>query len=385
MSFALTILATRGLPLRVLAFAFGFLCFAHSAHADWRLALPGWQYQFPRDHRPHFGFKTEWWYFTGNLRAEDGRRFGYQLTFFRQGIRPPAQRGGEGSRFIVGDLKFAHFAITDVARGAFHFEQSLSRGAFGDAGFDVPEPGGSARRIAWIDDWTLTLDEAGQFQLTAKTGSAALALTLAPGKSWAINGENGISQKADGEGRASHYYSGTRMPSVGRVTTEGREFAVKGESWFDHEWASNQLAPGQIGWNWFSIQLDDLTELMLYEMRTRDGSRDPNSSGTFVSAQGAAQHLRRDDYTLTPTKFWTSKATGGRYPVAWEIAVPSLAVRLTVSTPVDAQELTPQPIAYWEGLIDLTGTRAGKSVRGHGYMELTGYAGELVGLSTTSP
>ena len=355
-----------------------------STAADWRFALPGWLYEFPRDHRPHPEFKTEWWYFTGNLRVENGRRFGYQLTFFRQGIRPPVQRGSERSRFIVGDLKFAHFAVTDVASGRFHFEQALSRGAYGEAGFDAAELGRDVWRLAWINDWTLAMGGAQQFELTARNKSAELKLSLAPGKPWTIHGENGVSQKAAGEGHASHYYSGTRLPTSGRVKLGGRELYVEGESWFDHEWATNQLTPEQVGWNWFSIQLDDQTELMLYQMRTRDGGIDPNSSGTFVSAQGAAQHLRRDDYTLKPTKFWTSKATGGRYPIAWELAVPSLAIRLSISTPVENQELVLQPIAYWEGLIDVAGTRGGPAVRGHGYMELTGYAGELVGLSPTS-
>lgn len=354
-----------------------------SKAADWRPALSGWQYEFPRDHHPHPEFKTEWWYFTGNLRAENGRRFGYQLTFFRQGIRPPAQRSGERSRFIIGDLKFAHFAMTDVATNRFHFEQKLSRGAFGEAGFDMAEPDGEAARLAWINDWTLTMAGAQQFEISARNKFAQLKLSLVSAKPWTVHGANGVSQKATGEGRASHYYSGTRLQSRGRLMIDGSSFEVDGESWFDHEWATNQLTPEQIGWNWFSIQLDDQTELMLYQMRTRDGGIDPNSSGTFVTAQGAVQHLRRDDYTLRPTKFWTSKTTGGRYPIAWELAVPSLAVRLSISTPVENQELALQPIVYWEGLIDVAGTRSGQAVRGHGYMELTGYAGELVGLSAT--
>jgi predicted secreted hydrolase len=378
-----------------------FVFFVDSSSAgDWRTALHGWQYEFPRDHSPHPEFKTEWWYFTGNLRAENGRRFGYQLTFFRQGIRAPAQRGGEQSRFITGDLKFAHFAVTDVANGRFHFEQSLSRGAFDEAGFAKAETASATRRLAWINDWTLTMGEAGNWEIAARNSSAELRLGLTPAKPWAIHGTNGVSQKAAGEGHASHYYSGTRLLSRGRLTIDGRAFEVEGESWFDHEWATNQLTPEQVGWNWFSIQLDDQTELMLYQMRTRDGRGggardkrgpdlgehgiDPNSSGTFIARDGAARHLTRDDYTLKPTKFWTSKETGGRYPIAWEVSVPSLEIQLSVSTPVEKQELVLQPIAYWEGVIDIAGTRAGKSIRGHGYMELTGYAGELVGLSATT-
>ena len=295
----------------------------------------------------------------------------------------PRAPGGP-SRFVVDDLKFAHFALTDVDGKQFHFQQKLSRGAFGEAGFAGIEPDATPRRIAWIGDWFLSRDAAGGMQIFGGDEEAGVSLQLGVGKPWTLHGENGISQKAAGEGHASHYYSGPRLPSGGSVTIDGQTFVVEGESWFDHEWASNQLTAEQVGWNWFSIQLDDGTELMLYQMRTRDGGIDPHSSGTFVNAAGVAQHLRRDDYTLKPTKFWTSQATGGRYPIAWEISVPSLALQLTVSTPVEAQELVLQPIAYWEGLIDVAGTRAGQPVRGHGYLELTGYAGELVGLSATS-
>ena len=171
------------------------------------------------------------------------------------------------------------------------------------------------------------------------------------------------------------------MKTSGSLAVSGREFAVTGASWFDHEWATNQLTPTQIGWNWFSLQLDDGAELMLYQMRMRDGSTDPASSGTFIARNGSTRHLHRDDYQLTPREFWTSKETGGRYPIAWEIVVPALDLKLKVITPLKNQELVLKPIAYWEGAIELTGTRSGKSVRGHGYLELTGYAGALVGLS----
>ncbi|HEV7866297.1 MAG TPA: lipocalin-like domain-containing protein, partial [Chthoniobacteraceae bacterium] len=339
------------------------------------------QYEFPRDHLPHPDFKTEWWYFTGNLQNSAGRRFGYQLTFFRSGMRPPGNRGGTKSRFVVDDLKFAHFAVTDVQTKRFRFQQKLSRGAFDEAGFIKSEPS----RLAWIDDWTMTMVPAGGFHIAAKMQDVRIALQLAPTKSWIAHGTDGISQKAAGEGHASHYYSGTRLGTGGEIEIAGEKFAVRGESWFDHEWATNQLTPQQVGWDWFSLQLDDGSELMLYQIRLRDGSADPHSSGTFIAKDGTTRHLQRDDYTLKPLAFWQSKATPGRYPVAWELAVPSLDLRAKITTPVEAQELELTPIAYWEGVIDLQGTRAGARLRGHGYMELTGYAGALVGLSTSAP
>ena len=338
----------------------------------WELALPGWSYEFPRDHHSHPGFKTEWWYFTGQVSDAQGHRFGYQLTFFRQGIRPPKARGAETSRFIVDDLKFAHCAMTDVTRAKFRFQQKLSRGAFGEAGFEA------GARLAWIDDWTLTLGQDGAFQIHTPD----LDLTLRTAKPWAIHGLDGVSQKADGLGRASHYYSGTRLDSRGTLAVGGRRIEVSGGSWFDHEWASNQLTPEQAGWDWFSVQLDDGAELMLYRMRTRDGGTDPHSSGTFIGRDGTTRHLTRDDFTLTPLRHWKSRETGAQYPLAWQLTAPGLGLELKIETPVKEQELVLQPIAYWEGVIDVQGARDGQAARGHGYMELTGYAGPLVGLSS---
>ena len=349
-----------------------------SAGEEWQLALPGWVYEFPRDHQPHPDFKTEWWYFTGNLRDATGRRFGYQLTFFRQGLRPSSSARVGVSRFVVHDLKFAHFAVTDVADDRFHFQQKLSRGAFGEAGFAAPD----GSKLAWIEDWTLALESDGAFHLRAATAAARLDLALKTAKPWAIHGRDGVSQKADGPGRASHYYSGTRLATRGAIALGERSFEVKGESWFDHEWATNQLTPAQVGWDWFSLHFDDGAELMLYRMRTRAGGIDANSSGTFIAPDGATRHLARDDYQLTPLDHWTSRETRGRYPIAWQLTVPSLGLSAKIATPVRAQELVLQPIAYWEGVVDLEGTRAGAKLRGQGYMELTGYAGALVGLAS---
>jgi predicted secreted hydrolase len=351
------------------------ICILPVSAADWRLALPGWQFEFPRDHHQHPEFKTEWWYFTGRLEDEAGNSFGYQVTFFRQGLRPLTERGGTTSRFVVDDLKFAHFAVSDIHGQRFHFSQKLNRGAFGEAGFSDSD------RLAWIENWTLQLMPDGAFALRAGDEAAQLELRLENTKPFVIHGENGISQKADGVGHASHYYSGTRLVTAGTLVLAGKSRVVHGESWLDREWGSNQLAPNQAGWNWFSLQFTDGTELMLYQMRTKDGGLDPNSSGTFVVQNGATQRLVRDDYQLLPTKFWSSKASGGRYPIDWQLTVPKLNLRVEISTPLESQELVLKPIAYWEGLVEIQGTRNAASVRGHGYMELTGYSGPLVGLS----
>ncbi len=345
---------------------------------EWNRAEPGWKFEWPRDHAAHPDFKTEWWYFTGNLRAADGRRFGYQVTFFRQGIRGPGAREVARSRFVVNDLKFGHFTITDVKAGEFHFSQQLMRGAFGEAGFGDLQ---KKERLAWLGDWSLALEDDGAMQLRASDGARALELHLESTKPWTLHGDAGLSTKADVPGHASQYYSGTRMRSRGTLQMAGQQIPVEGESWFDHEWATNQLAPGQSGWDWFSVQLDDGTELMIYRLRKKDGSVDGASSGSFIAKDSSVRHLRLDELRMTPVKFWQSTKTRAKYPIGWRVEVPTLAIDLEITTPVESQELALTPVAYWEGMIDVRGKREGRALNGHGYLELTGYAGDVVGLS----
>ncbi len=339
--------------------------------ADWQIAEPGKPYEFPRDHHEHPGFKTEWWYFTGNLTDMRGRRFGYELTFFRHGIRPPNERGGTTSRFIVDDLKFAHFTVTDPAGKTFLYQQKISRGSFGDAGFCTGE------RLAWIDPWQLRMNRDGSFNLAAEMKEAALHLHLMPEKRPVIHGANGISEKAAGTGHASYYYSITRLRTTGELTRGDERFPATGESWFDHEWATNQLAADQAGWNWVSAQFDDGSELMLYQMRLRNGAIDPVSSGTFIRADGSSRSLTSADFQMTPTRFWKSGKTEANYPIGWKIAVPAEQLEFELKPVMADQELVFTPLVYWEGALDVSGRRAGQPLGGHGYLELTGYAGPL--------
>jgi predicted secreted hydrolase len=343
-------------------------CGLAAAEQQWRIASPGWRYEFPRDHRVHLEFKTEWWYFTGNLFDENGRRFGYELTFFRQGIIPVAQRNAERSRFIANDLKFAHFTVTDASGRRFRFDEKASRGAFDDAGFDRGDV------LAWIDDSTLRFD--GTFKLSARSTEVALDLVLTVAKPPVIHGENGVSAKATEAGHASQYYSIPRLTTLGTLKLQGKELKVSGTSWFDHEWATNQLAPHQVGWNWLCVQFADNTELMLYQMRRDDGSFDPASSGTFVAADGSAKHLGTGDFSMTSSDVWKSNKTGAVYPVGWRVQVPSRGIDIAVQPVLNDQELALAPLTYWEGAVDISG-----SAKGMGYLELTGYAGALSALN----
>lgn len=347
-----------------------FLGVASAWGIDWRSAVPGWSYEFPRDHQLHQEFKTEWWYFTGNLTDTTGGRCGYELTFFREGIIPPAERDSERSRFVVNDLKFAHFTVTDARGRRFRFAQKASRGAFGEAGFN------DGNRMAWIDDWSLELTENGTFHIRATTEAAAIDLVLVPVKPPVVHGENGVSVKAGEPDHASHYYSVTRLRTAGRFRCEAATSEVSGESWFDHEWATNQLAHDQVGWNWLSAQFADGSELMLYQMRRRDGEPDPASSGTLVTAEGLVQHLSARDFSLQPTRRWVSGATGAEYPIEWRVSIPAHQLQLAIKPVLDNQELVLPPLTYWEGAVDLMGNRSGV-----GYLEMTGYATPLRALT----
>jgi predicted secreted hydrolase len=342
------------------------------ANADgWSLAVPGYQITLPLDHLPHYGFRTEWWYFTGNLRGKDGREFGYQVTFFRYGYRPVRKRIPMRSRFVMDDLKFAHFAVTDINNKQFYYDSRVSRGAFGEAGF------GSGKRLAWIDNWELSY--ASDFHLHAASANHSIDLQLKPTKPAVLEGENGLSQKAAGIGRASYYYSITRLTTSGSITIGNDTHEVTGNSWFDREWATNQLAEGQVGWNWFGIQFTDGSDLMLYQMRLRNGGIDPYSCGKWIDADGSIVDLGVNDFELTSLKSWQSPSTKVSYPIEWTLRIPKLNLDLVIVPRVENQELN-LSVVYWEGAIKLRGERGNKPVDGVGYMELTGYRGATPGV-----
>jgi len=346
--------------------------------ADYRAALPGYHYEFPRDHFSHPDFQTEWWYYTGNLRAADGHRFGFELTFFRHGVN---RDSAAPQLWDVRDLWFAHLALSDIDGGRFHHTQRINRQGPGLAGASL-----SQSRVwngNWESRWTLDPQAPGgvrQQQLTAIADNFRFQLTARPQKPPVIHGVNGASQKAEGAGRASHYVSFTRLATTGTITVEGRAYQVEGFSWMDHEFFTHQLEPNQSGWDWFSLQFDDNSELMVFRLRRKDGALDRFSAGTYIDPQGRTRHLTHQDFQLLPGKTWSSPDTAARYPIAWTLSVPSLQLEAALSTSLPGQELTARtstsPV-YWEGAIAIQGRRAGRSLQGAGYLEMTGYAGPV--------
>ena len=348
--------------------------------AQFQPALPGYRFEFPRDFFNHPDYQTEWWYYTGNLQTAEGRKFGFELTFFRQGVsRDPAK----SSPWDLHDIYFAHFAVSDLDGKQFFHTERTNRAGPGIAGADATQ------QKVWNGNWSAAWSAQDEQHLTAIANSFALNLALQSRKTPVIHGENGVSQKAAGPGRASHYFSETRLAATGSITAAAHQYQVTGLAWMDHEFFTHQLEDNQAGWDWLSLQLDDRTELMLFHIRRKDGSIDPFSAGTFVDAQGRATHLRAQDFTLEPdasppdaasaskAATWISPLSGARYPIRWKIVVRSRGIDGVVTTPLPSQELASGSSrlapSYWEGAVFLEGENVYAPLRGSGYLEMTGY------------
>lgn len=334
-------------------------------------SLPGYTYVFPKDHGSHDDFRTEWWYYTGHVTSADGRRFGYQLTFFRRAIDHPEPQLNP-SRWAIRHLYLAHAALSDLSAGRYTYGEKLSRAGLGKAGAET----GGLR--VWIDRWTAvaTSPDHAEHHLTASTDQFELDLKVQPEKPPVIHGIEGVSRKGNAGEQASHYYSLTRLATMGTVTVEGKAYSVKGTSWMDHEFGSSDLGEGLIGWDWFSVQLNNRTELMLYLLRNATGLPDPASSGTMVLPDGGVQHLALSDFHVETEGHWTSLTSGVRYPSRWRITVPGQRTTLELTPLLSDQELRTHrstQVTYWEGAVDLHGRMGDAPVNGQGYVELTGY------------
>lgn len=320
-------------------------------------------FAFPADHGPHPEYRNEWWYVTGNLESASGRRFGFELTIFRFALAPLAPESTSAWR--TNQLYIGHLAVTDPAGDRFLVAEKYSRGALGLAGAE------SAPFAVWIDDWSIRAagPDGSNWQLSATTDDIGLELELTPTKPPVLNGEAGLSQKSAEPGNASYYYSITRLATEGELRIGDEMFRVRGSSWLDREWSSSALGDEQVGWDWFALQFDDGRDLMVYQLRLRDGSADPNSAGTLTLRDGSAVHLAKDDIVLRVLDTWVSP-DGGTYPARWQLEVPAHDIDVEVFPVMADQELF-TTVRYWEGAVDVTSNNGS---RGRGYVELTGYA-----------
>ena len=333
--------------------------------------------RFPADAGAHDAFQTEWWYYTGNLADAEGRRFGFQLTFFRRALGPAEALQARDSDWAASQIYLAHFTVTDVAVKRFHAAQRLARGAAGLAGADA------APYRVWVEDWEAvqpTTAEPGTrgawdlpLRLRAEDGPVAIDLRLQPAKPPALHGDRGFSPKGPEPGNASYYYSFSRLEAEGQLRTADGDFAVEGLAWMDHEWSTSALAEDQVGWDWFSLQLDDGRELMAFQVRQADGGVSPESSGSLIAADGRVQALKREDFILEPSGSWRSPR-GGEYPAGWRLRLPAAGLDLVIEPQLADQELD-LDLRYWEGSVRVTGRSAEGPVGGYGYVELTGYNG----------
>jgi len=321
---------------------------------------------FPEDHGPHPDFRTEWWYYTGNLKTPAGRHVGFQLTFFRIALSPLSpEEELRASAWATRQLYVAHFAVTDTAGGRFHAASRTSRAALGLAGAQ-PSP----FRV-WVESWSAE-GEGGSTRLRAQEGDVAIDLTVSPAKPVVLQGDRGLSRKGPEPGNASLYYSFTRMPARGTVRLGAETLDVSGDAWMDREWSTSALGVGVERWDWFAVQLDDGRELMVYLLRRRDGTMDPFSAGTLVAVDGSVRRLGSADVHIETLAHWTSPRSGVRYPARWRVSVPSAELRLEIEPRLADQELR-VGTRYWEGAVAVAGSSAGRAIAGQGYVELVGY------------
>ena len=321
---------------------------------------------FPKDHGSHPDFQTEWWYFTGNLETNDARHFGYQLTFFRSALKPrPKPRD---SAWATNQIYMAHFALTDTAsQQFFHFER-FSRSAKNLAGATA-EP----FRV-WLEDWFAQGDSHDTLPMTlfAEAEGVGINLQLDSSKPIVLQGRDGLSQKSSAPGNASYYYSFTRMPTVGRIQVGEETFEVAGHSWLDREWSTSALGKNQVGWDWFSFQFDDGRELMYYQLRMQGGSPDPLSQGVLVNGDGKTEIISPREVQIDVLERWTSRETGSVYPSKWRLRLDDKELVLEVKPRLPQQEIN-ATFRYWEGAVTIKGRSSEGTIKGSGYIEMTGY------------
>ncbi|MFW5973680.1 MAG: lipocalin-like domain-containing protein [Bacteroidota bacterium] len=324
------------------------------------------EFRFPADHGPHPDFRTEWWYYTGNVRTDDGRRFGYQFTVFRTALRPEATSREEGT-WSTNQLYMAHFAVSDVASDRFYFEERFSREAAGLAGAR-----GAPYRV-WLDDWEAEAIDGsfGRQVIRAESDDVELVLELEAVKPIVLHGDAGFDRKGEGYGNASYYYALTRWRTAGTIRTGETTHRVEGTSWLDREWSTSVLGEGIQGWDWFALQLEDGRDLMFYQLRGED-DEPVLIKGAVIAEDGLRRGLVAEDIVFEVLDQWRSPR-GGIYPSGWQLDVPSegLSVRIT---PVKRDQELDVSIRYWEGAVDVTGLSGERPVAGSGYAELTGYA-----------
>ena len=328
------------------------------------LAVKPGIFSFPSDHGPHETFKTEWWYFTGNLNTKEGRHFGYELTFFRTALSANSLR--RTSLWSSKNIYMAHFAISDVKNRSFYAFDRFSRDGLSLAGAQ------SKPFKVWLEDWIVSGENTFPMVLNASEKNISINLNMSAEKPAVLQGNKGLSQKGPSRGNASYYYSYTRLNTEGIIKIKDNNFHVNGLSWMDREWSTSSLEANQIGWDWFAIQLSDGREVMYYQMRKKDGTIEPLSNGTLINTDGTGKYISLNDVKLQVIDYWKSSDGKAIYPSEWYLNIPEEKIKLHIIPYMPDQELN-LTVRYWEGAVKIKGTCKEKNISGNGYVELTGY------------
>ncbi|MDX2076661.1 MAG: lipocalin-like domain-containing protein [bacterium] len=343
-------------------------------------AIDPYTWQFPRDFGSHDQFQTEWWYYTGNLADENGRRFGFQFTIFRRAITPDVTT--TNSEWRTSQVYMAHFTVSDIEGAQFFHDERYGRGSADLAGALPNNANPNAMYRVWIEDWEVSAtDESHQTtRISAKSDQFAVDFTLQQVKSPALQGDNGLSKKSSDEGNASYYYTLSRLVTEGTITINGESYTVSGNTWKDHEFSTSALGAGAQGWDWFGLIFDGDYELMVGKIRMEDGGREPAFGGLLIYPDGTTRYLSAEEFTITPTDTWRSPHTDAEYPSGWTITLIGAIFdnnqprTFTVTPLAKDQELHSGDIAYWEGAVKIDG-----DFTGYGYAELTGYVNTMNG------
>ena len=329
--------------------------------------------KFPKDLGPHNEYQTEWWYYTGNLETKAGREFGYQLTFFRRGLTSETETVENASDWRSNQIYFSHFTISDIENNAFYPHERFSRPSAQLAGAQ------SEPYRVWVEDWEAKAIAPGQVHLQADAEDVSLDLTLNETLPPVLQGDRGYSKKGTEPGNASYYYSIIQQRAEGQLTIKGESFEVSGLTWKDHEYSTSVLSPGTVGWDWFSLQMDDGSALMLFDLRKEDGSFSEASSGTFISADGKTTPISSEEEKIEVLSTWRSPVSKAAYPNQWHIEVPKLGLMLEGQSLMPNQELNVSN-TYWEGAVGFEGKIGDRPIHAKGYVEMTGYASSFDGV-----
>ncbi len=340
--------------------------FRHPTPAAFRPATTSQPVSLPEDEAAHFDAQTEWWYYTGFLTGERDRRYDFELVFFKVYVPPEVRVANVlPLKWVNNPIYFAHLAVSDQATREHRFFEQVSFPRFWEAGARKD------RFEVWLGNWRAWGGD-GQHHLRAAAGPYALRVDLEAAKPAALHGATGAGVVEIGQAGTSYYYSEPELTGTGLFTVGGERQVVRVTAWMDHQWGSWQAHGGYVGWDWFSLRLDDDNQVMLFTFRDEAGNIQPESAGTWIAADGTTQHLATGDYTVEVLERWASRDTGATYPVKWRVTVPDHGLDVIVEATFPEQEMPIQfgPV-YWEGSVAVSGTADGV-----GFVEMTGYVPE---------